>query len=387
MKSVPETVSLVKIESPLWLREKEILPVTNDLRQSGFKFCGFYRIRNITGMTLSGYINKELAVLASLTEHETRGVWLDMTVEFTNNETLTFSNAGIRTGPEIPGHTVVTKKNAGVNELLEQIMKVASGNELKKNLPSDFAKGYERLYRSAAAAINSAGVSAEAKMDSESVLINRITETEFRKDPKPAKASMTEEKAFAFLKAHHTMPDFEGTTESYISRFEEVIDFFIANKNPGCLKPVITSMRPGIDEFLDELVLELLREYPKEQVSAAIRESLNHSVGGVRIKAAELASHYPCATIPPSMKKIIESAKPSSDEFIAAVNALKVIASRCKSEEAEKLIVTASKRAFAKAKEFFTAGSSEKTRRILEPFQGFLNRETAKMYGESKDKP
>lgn len=384
MKSVPEAVSLVKIESPLWLREEEIFAIAQDLKRSGFKFCGYYRIRNIPGMTLSGYVNKELAVLAALTEHETRGIWLDMTVEFTNNETLTFSNAGSRTGPEIPGHTVVTKKNAGVNELLEQITKVASGNELKNNLPSDFARGYERLYRSAAAAINSAGVSAEAKMDAEGVLITRITETEFKKDSKPVRGAMTSEKAFAFLKAHHTMPDFEGTTEAYISRFEEVIDYFMANKDPQCLKPVIFSMRPGIDEFLEELVVELLREYPREQVSAAIREALNHEVSGVRTKAAQLASHYPCTSLPQSMKKIIETAKPSSDEFISCVNALKVIASRCRNEEAEKLIVAASKRAFARAKEYFSEGNSEKTCRILEPFHGFLNREAARMYKECK---
>ncbi len=386
MKSVPETVSLVRIDSPLWLREEEASPLAASLKKLGFSFCGFYRIKKMPGMTISGFCHTGKSVMAAITEHETRGVWLDMTVEFSNNETLTYSNSCGRTGPEIPGHTVITVRNARAGELLEQIMRVASRNEIKKVSPSDFASGYERLYRAAAARINSARVSTEAIMDNEGVLITRITESEIKSLPATAKGAMTKEKAFAFLKAHHTMPDFDDTTENYITRFEEVVDYFIANHEPACLKPIIFSMRPGTDEFLEELVYELIREYPRGQVNEAVQAALEHSVGGVRQKAAEIASHYPSATLAASIKNIVDCTKPSSDEFLASINALKAIASRCRSEEAEKLIVAASKKAFARAKELYEAGDFEKTLKVLEPFKGFHNRETAKIFREVSNK-
>jgi hypothetical protein len=104
---------------------------------------------------------------------------------------------------------------------------------------------------------------------------------------------MNRDEALAFLREHRPMPPDREVTKGTIEKYDQARRFFLANPDIACVRPFLQSFGDGDGLGVYQLVGDVLRRLPRQEVIEGIEESLMSGHRSVRYWNAQLAAEFP----------------------------------------------------------------------------------------------
>lgn len=100
------------------------------------------------GLIISGFVKPSEQLLGVIYDHPTAGIWIDICVEYNDEENLTVSNAPA--GQEMdhmPQSTKIYLKGSSLDELLAKVLAERKNKGRKTVTKEDFASTFEEAYK------------------------------------------------------------------------------------------------------------------------------------------------------------------------------------------------------------------------------------------------
>lgn len=147
--TTPNRIHLRERQDDPWLDKQKRDSVLSELKEIGFAELGRYSVDEMPDVYIIACAHKQLNLVSCLYEHPKAGAWSDMVAKFSDETSVTVSNA-IR-GHELehrPGHDKVYMAKAQLTELLSTAQEHCKGKELKPapENSSEFVELMEKAY-------------------------------------------------------------------------------------------------------------------------------------------------------------------------------------------------------------------------------------------------
>ncbi len=141
-------VSLVPIDNPRWSDKKKIGELIDAFKRNRFDLAGYYECWEMSGLIISGFVKPSEQLLGVIYDHPIAGIWIDICVEYNDEENLTVSNAPA--GQEMdhmPQSTKIYLKGSSLDELMAKVLAERNNKGRKTVTKEDFASTFEEAYK------------------------------------------------------------------------------------------------------------------------------------------------------------------------------------------------------------------------------------------------
>ncbi len=141
-------VSLVPTDSPRWSDKKKIGELIDAFQRNRFDLAGHYECWEISGLIISGFVKLSEQLLGVIYDHPIAGIWIDICVEYNDEENLTVSNSSA--GKELdhmPQSIKIYLKGGSLDELLAKVLAERKNKGRKMLTKEDFASTFEEAYK------------------------------------------------------------------------------------------------------------------------------------------------------------------------------------------------------------------------------------------------
>jgi len=162
MARVPQQVSLVKTESPVWNDGAGVEQQAAPLRNEGFKDLGAYSVSTMPGVFLRMLAHPQTYVAAHICDHPKAGVWTEFVTRYTDGSTHSMTNLA-PTGMDHPNwfRKIQAERGTPTNQLYREFLTRREWHGIKPVAPEDSIREFEENYAKLSAWRQDRGVTPE----------------------------------------------------------------------------------------------------------------------------------------------------------------------------------------------------------------------------------
>jgi len=141
---VPNQVSLLKADSPVWTHATEVEQQAAPLRKEGFTDLGVYTVSTIPGVLIRIMAHPETYVAAHVYDHPKSGSWTEFVTRYTDGSTHSLSTLP-PTGMENPDwiRKIKADKSTPTDQLYRQFLTQREWHGIKQVAPADTIREFE----------------------------------------------------------------------------------------------------------------------------------------------------------------------------------------------------------------------------------------------------
>ena len=137
---------------------------------------------------------------------------------------------------------------------------------------------------------------------------------------------MNREQALSFLRDHQPMPGDADVDRDLVEKYAEVRRYFLRSPDRACIPLFLSSFGEGSCFGVYQLVEDVIRQFPGEEVVPHLLVALSSAHRSVRYWTAQIAACFPAPELVPELEKLLDE-----DDFdlrYATVTALEQIDDR-----------------------------------------------------------